>query len=129
MGEEQADAPGEDPPVDSAHQIIVAHATLNEHIDTPQLPAIVRLIKINTGRQTEVVSADAGYLPEANLRERKRRHFRGYIATARQRDGATATPPPKRGPNTGPLTVLMTDDWGEAGGAAGIASASRSSSP
>lgn len=93
--------------VDSAHQIIVAHETLNEQCDTPQLPPIVRLIKINTGRQAEELSADAGYLSEANLRELKRRHIRGYIATGRQRHSATATPPPKRGPNTGPLTVLM----------------------
>jgi IS5 family transposase len=93
--------------VDSASQIIVAHATLNEQCDTPQLPAIVRQIKINTGRQAQELSADAGYLSEANLRELKRRHIRAYIATGRQRHSATATPPPKRGPNTGPLTVLM----------------------
>ncbi len=93
--------------VDSANQIIVAHATLNEQGDTPQLPAMIRLIKINTGRQAEELSADAGYLSEANLRELKRRHIRGYIATGRQRHSATATPPPKRGPNTGPLTLLM----------------------
>src|SRR6266550_2169562 len=70
--------------VDSANQIIVAHATLNEQGDTPQLPAMIRLIKINTGRQAEELSADAGYLSEANLRELKRRHIRGYIATGRQ---------------------------------------------
>jgi len=93
--------------VDSANQIIVAHATVNEQCDTPQLPTLVCLIKSNTGRQARELSADAGYLSEANLRELKRRHIRGYIATGRQRHSATTTPPPKRGPNTGPLTVLM----------------------
>jgi hypothetical protein len=62
---------------------------------------------MNTGRQAREISADAGYLSEANLRELKRRHIRGYVATGRQKHSPTATPPPKRGPNRGPLTVLM----------------------
>ena len=64
--------------VDSANQIIVAHAALNEHCDTQQLPAMICQIKTNTGRQARELSADAGYLSEANLRELKRRHIRGY---------------------------------------------------
>jgi hypothetical protein len=43
--------------VDSANQIIVAHATLNEQCDTPQLPSIVCQIKMNTGRQAQELSA------------------------------------------------------------------------
>src|SRR4051812_49919664 len=60
----------------------------------PQLPAMIALIKINTGRQAEELSADAGYLSEANLRELKRRHIRRFITTGRQRHSAVPTPPP-----------------------------------
>lgn len=36
------------------------------------------------------VSADAGYCSEANLRELRRRHINGYVATGRQHHGHAA---------------------------------------
>ena len=53
---------------------------------------MVAQIKQNTKRQARELSADAGYGSEDNLKELKRRHIKGYIATGRQKHGqATAT--------------------------------------
>lgn len=73
--------------VDGKDQVIVAHVLVNEQNDAPQLPRILDQIRLNTGRQAAELSADTGYLSEENLRELKRRHIRGYIATSRQARG------------------------------------------
>ena len=53
---------------------------------------MVAQIKANTGRQARELSADAGYCSEDNLKELRRRHINGYIATGRQKHGeATAS--------------------------------------
>lgn len=76
--------------VDAKAQIIVAQATTNEQNDAPQLVPILDAIRRNTGRQARELSADVGYLSEANLAELKRRRISGYIATGRQKHGEPA---------------------------------------
>jgi len=76
--------------VDAASQIIVAQQVTNASNDQQQLAPLVAQIKANTGRQAREVSADAGYCSEANLRELRRRHITGYVATGRQHHGQAA---------------------------------------
>ena len=71
--------------VDSHAQIIVAHSATNEQADGPQLPDMVMQIRKRTGRNPDELSADFGYLSEANLALLKRRRINGYIATGRQK--------------------------------------------
>jgi len=76
--------------VDAASQIIVAQQVTNAPNDQQQLAPLVAQIKANTGRQAREVSADAGYCSDANLRELKRRHIQGYVATGRHHHGHAA---------------------------------------
>jgi transposase len=73
--------------VDAASQIIVAQHVTPAPNDQQQLAPLLAQIKANTGRQAREVSADAGYCSEANLRELRRRHITGYVATGRQHHG------------------------------------------
>ena len=78
--------------VDADSQVIVAQTVTNNASDAQQLAPMVAQIKHNTGRQAQELSADAGYCSEDNLKELRRRHINGYIATGRQKHGqATAT--------------------------------------
>ena len=78
--------------VDADSQVIVAQGLTNNASDAPQLAVMVAQIKQNTGRQARELSADAGYCSEDNLKELRRRHINGYIATGRQKHGqATAS--------------------------------------
>jgi len=77
--------------VDADSQVIVAQGVTNNASDAQQLAPMVAQIKQNTGRQAQELSADAGYCSEDNLKELKRRHMKGYVATGRQKHGeATA---------------------------------------
>jgi transposase len=67
--------------VDSHAQVIVAHDLTNKQSDCPQLPGMVKKIRENTGRNPKELSADAGYLSEANLAELKKRRITAYVAT------------------------------------------------
>ena len=75
--------------VDADSQVIVAQGVTNNASDCHQLAAMVAQIKQNTGRQARELSADAGYCSEDNLKELKRRHIKGYIATGRHKHGQT----------------------------------------
>ena len=78
--------------VDADSQVIVAQGLTNNASDAPQLAVMVAQIKQNTGRQARELSADAGYCSADNLKELRRRHINGYIATGRQKHGqATAS--------------------------------------
>ena len=78
--------------VDADSQVIVAQGLTNNASDAQQLAVMVAQIKQNTGRQARELSADAGYCSEDNLKELRRRHINGYIATGRQKHGqATAS--------------------------------------
>ena len=77
--------------VDADSQVIVAQGLTNNASDAQQLAVMVAQIKQNTRRQARELSADAGYCSEDNLKELRRRHINGYIATGRQKHGqATA---------------------------------------
>lgn len=76
--------------VDAAHQVIVAQGLTNQASDAPQLEPMLASIKAHTGRQARELSADAGYCSEQNLTALHRRRIRGYVATGRQRHGASS---------------------------------------
>ena len=67
--------------VDAHRQIIVAHDLTNSQSDCPQLLEMVKRIRANVGRNPDELSADMGYLSEANLRVLKKRRINGYVAT------------------------------------------------
>jgi transposase len=73
--------------VDTTAQVIVAHSTSNVQNDVSELIPLVAQIQSRLGRDPVELSADAGYLSEANLEELDRRRIRGYIATGRLTHG------------------------------------------
>ena len=78
--------------VDAESQVIVAQRLTNAATDVQQLVPLVEQIKVNTNRQAQELSADAGYCSEENLKELNRRHIEAYVATGRQKHGqASAT--------------------------------------
>src|SRR6201997_1633317 len=86
--------------VDATAQIIVAHTLDNNGSDQAQFAPLLDTIKANLKRNPDEVSADAGYCSAANLRTLRRRRIKGYIATGRQKHGAssaTAKRPAKPG--------------------------------
>lgn len=83
--------------VDADSQVIVARAVINQQNDVDQLVPMLNQIRANLGRQCREVSADSGYCADENLKELKRRRIRGYVATGRQRHGARAPDPARRG--------------------------------
>ena len=96
--------------VDAASQIIVAQQVTNAPNAQQQLAPLLAQITANTGRQAREVSADAGYCSEANLRELRRRHIQGYVATGRQHHGHTAaagTRHAQRGTRTRAMPVKL----------------------
>ena len=70
--------------VDSENQVIVAHQVFAAQIDAPLLVPMVAMIRENTRRNPAELSADQGYLSEANIKHLHRRRVRGYIAVGRQ---------------------------------------------
>lgn len=92
--------------VDGHAQIIVAHDVVATSADTPQLVGMVDQIRDNLGRHARELSADTGYLSEANLRALRQRRVRGYIATKRMHPGSD-TRPRRRRENQGPLSQEM----------------------
>lgn len=75
---------------DAAGQLIVAQQVTNAPNAQQPLAPLVAQIKATTGRQAREVSADAGYGSEANLRELRRRHIHGDVATGRHHHGHAA---------------------------------------
>lgn len=71
--------------VDSTAQVIVAQSLNACAADAPALEPMVRQIKVNTGRQPQEFSADAGYCSEGNLAVLARHHVSAYVATGRRR--------------------------------------------
>jgi transposase len=87
--------------VDGAAQIIVEHALIQTTSDHGQLVPLVDGIAANLGRAPREVSADCGYLSEANLAALAARGITAYIATGRAKRPGEGRHP------TGPLTVAM----------------------
>jgi len=91
--------------VDSAAQIIVAHEVVAAQNDNDRLVPMLDKIRRNTRRNPIELSADHGYLSEANLAALRRRKIRGYIATGKELD--LRAPSEKRAAARGPLTAQM----------------------
>ncbi len=76
--------------VDHANQVIVACDVGPSSADNPQLVPMVDQITANTGAVPNEVSADAGYIAEANLAALETRGIDAYVAPGRQRHGKPA---------------------------------------
>jgi transposase len=100
--------------VDATAQIIVAHTLDNNGSDQAQFAPLLDAIKANLKRNPEEVSADAGYCSAANLRTLGRRRINGYIATGRQKHGATSATA-KRSLKPGSLLARMSAKLRRAG--------------
>jgi len=74
--------------VDGEAQIIVAHALTSSMSDHGQLVPLIDGIEANLGRRPWEVSADSGYLSEANLASLEARVIKAYIATGRAKHPA-----------------------------------------
>jgi hypothetical protein len=88
--------------VDGEAQIIVAHGLIQTTSDHGQVVPLVDGIEANLGRRPSQVSADTGYLSEANLEALGVREIDGYIATGRAKHPAA-----ENGKLGGPLTQAM----------------------
>ena len=88
--------------VDGEAQIIVAHGLIQTTSDHAQVVPLVDGIAANMGRKPQQVSADSGYLAEANLQALDARAIDGYIATGRAKH-----PTAENGKVGGPLTQAM----------------------
>jgi transposase len=87
--------------VDGWAQIIVEHGLIQTTSDHGQLVPLVDGIAANLGRAPTEVSADCGYLSEANLAALAARGITAYIATERAKHPGEGRHP------TGPLTLAM----------------------
>ena len=81
--------------VDDAHQVIVATTLSADATDTAALPALVDAIEANTGRRLGKLLADAGYASDDNLAHLEARGIDAYVATKRDRHGATPASAPR----------------------------------
>ena len=88
--------------VDGTAQIIVAHGLIQTTSDHGQVVPLADAIETNLGRKPAQVSADSGYLSEANLAALQAREIDGYIATGRAK-----RPTADNGKAGGPLTQAM----------------------
>ena len=88
--------------VDGTAQIIVSHGLIQTTSDHGQVVPLVDGIEANLGAKPKQVSADCGYLSEANLEALSAREIDGYIATGRAKHPTVETS--KVG---GPLTQAM----------------------
>ena len=100
--------------VDATAQIIVAHTLDNNGSDQAQFAPLLDTIKANLKRNPDEVSADAGYCSAVNLRTLSRRRIKGYIATGRQKHGASSATA-KRPAKPGSLLARMTAKLRRAG--------------
>jgi transposase len=73
--------------VDAGSQVVVAEEVVAQQNDNDRLLPMLDAVKANTGKKPQEVSADAGYLSEANLEGIEKRRIRGYIAVGRQKHG------------------------------------------
>jgi len=96
--------------VDATAQIIVAHGLTESMSDHGQLVGLIDGIKTNLGAKPKEVSADSGYLSEANLQAMADRGISAYLATGRAKHPAEG----KRN-IAGPLARAMRDKLKRAG--------------
>jgi transposase len=100
--------------VDAESQVIVAREVGAQQNDVERLAPMVDQIRENTGRAPRELSADAGYLSEANLRGLHRRRICAYVATGRQKHG-TASAAGRADRHKGPWACAMRTKLRRAG--------------
>jgi hypothetical protein len=88
--------------VDAKAQIIVAHGLTASMSDHGQLVGLIDGIQANLGAKPKEVSADSGYLSEANLKALADRRISAYVAT-----GKAKHPTEIKRKVGGPLTQAM----------------------
>jgi transposase len=84
--------------VDGERQVIVATDVYAAQNDVQFLDEMLAQLRSNTGRQARELSADYGYLSDANLVACRRRHIEAYIATGRLRHDDGQPAPSRRWP-------------------------------
>jgi transposase len=92
--------------VDEAHQIIVAQAVTNQPPDVEHLVPMIDRIVYNCGEAPRNLSADSGYLSEANIVKAYERGVDPHIATGRRKHGDG--PPTVRGRPRADLTLKQS---------------------
>lgn len=78
--------------VDGTAQVIVAAEVTQAANDKEQLVPMVLAVEANTGSVPEVVTADAGYYSESNVKAREGKKIDGYIAVDRIKHGEAPAP-------------------------------------
>ena len=72
--------------VDADNQIIVAQHIATNGSDTHELGSLLKEIRLHGHGQAKEISADSAYCSEYNLKQLRRRHIRGYVASRWQKD-------------------------------------------
>lgn len=96
--------------VDGTAQVIVAHGLTASMSDHGQLVGLIDGVEMNLGQRPKEVSADSGYLSEANLAALDERDVAAYIATGRAKH-----PGEVKRKIGGPLTQAMRQKLKRAG--------------
>ncbi len=95
--------------VDEEHQIIVAAALSNQANDSRHLPPMLNRVIANCEAAPEVLTADAGYSSEENLRHCDHAGVDAYIPSTRKQPAPLSTPDASSSSSTPPesLTAAM----------------------
>jgi transposase len=95
--------------VDSRAQVIVAAQVTQQANDKQQVEPLIEQMKKNLpGQKPRVVSADAGYYSEDNLKYLSGEQIESYVATGRQKHGISASAPRGRIPSQACAKERMT---------------------
>lgn len=89
--------------VDAKSQVIVAQAATNQPPDVQHLAPMLDRVIANCGKAPKILSADAGYFSEENVRAVEGRGVDPYIATGRLKHGEK--PPVVRGRKPAHMTT------------------------
>lgn len=91
--------------VDAASHVVVAQSVVDKPTDFDEMVPALDQIQAIAGRQPDELSADAGFVSEANLAALAQRGIRGYVATGRWKHGTTEISTPRG--SRGPLALAM----------------------
>jgi transposase len=95
--------------VDSAHQIVVACHLTPHPTDVGEFVPLLNAVVENTGHAPAVVSADAGYFSEANVRAAEGHAVDVYILPDRQNHGAAPATIRRNPTRGGPVSQRMRE--------------------
>lgn len=94
--------------VDSQAQVIVAAQVTQQANDKKQVKPLVEQMKANlVDSKPRVVSADAGYFSEDNVKYLESEQIEAYVATGRQKHGISESPPRGRIPSRATIQDRM----------------------